>query len=169
LLANHYIVDEAGVRYVRPYTTFYRHSAVTLALDNFVSEISLVLYRKCHFVTFAHTPSSFAQNLKMFARQTERPTHGPTDHATRSVMRSKMGHVTLDHAHLGLFVVLSIGVFTIGPLGPCPLCWDQFLVHGQVTIIFVVSVCLFVCLFVCLSVCAQFFTARPMLALQALY
>ena len=27
------------------------------------------------------------------------------------------------------------------------------LVHGQVTIIFVVSVCLFVCLFVCLSVC----------------
>jgi len=28
-----------------------------------------------------------------------------------------------------------------------------WLVHGQVTIIFVVSVCLFVCLFVCLSVC----------------
>ena len=30
-----------------------------------------------------------------------------------------------------------------------------FLVHGQVTIIFVVSVCLFVCLFVC----AEFFSA----------
>jgi len=30
-----------------------------------------------------------------------------------------------------------------------------FLVHGQVTIIFVVSVCLFVCL----SVCAEFFSA----------
>jgi len=31
----------------------------------------------------------------------------------------------------------------------------QFLVHGQVTIIFVVSVCLSVCLFVC----AEFFSA----------
>jgi len=34
-----------------------------------------------------------------------------------------------------------------------------FLVHGQVTIIFVVSVCLSVCLFVCLFVCAEFFLA----------
>jgi len=33
------------------------------------------------------------------------------------------------------------------------------LVHGQVTIIFVVSVCLSVCLFVCLFVCAAFFSA----------
>jgi len=33
------------------------------------------------------------------------------------------------------------------------------LVHGQVTIIFVVSVCLSVCLFVCLFVCAEFFSA----------
>ena len=33
------------------------------------------------------------------------------------------------------------------------------LVHGQVTIIFVVSVCLFVCLSVCLFVCAEFFSA----------
>jgi len=37
------------------------------------------------------------------------------------------------------------------------------LVHCQVTIIFVVSVCLFVCLSVCLSVClfvcAEFFSA----------
>ena len=33
-----------------------------------------------------------------------------------------------------------------------------FLVHGQVTIIFVVSVCLFVCLSVCLFVCAEFFS-----------
>jgi len=31
----------------------------------------------------------------------------------------------------------------------------EYLVHGQVTIIFVVSVCLFVCL----SVCAEFFSA----------
>jgi len=31
----------------------------------------------------------------------------------------------------------------------------SFLVHGKVTIIFVVSVCLFVCLFVC----AEFFSA----------
>jgi len=28
----------------KPYTSFYRHSVVTLALDFFVSEISLVLY-----------------------------------------------------------------------------------------------------------------------------
>jgi len=34
-----------------------------------------------------------------------------------------------------------------------------FLVHGQVTIIFVVSVCLFVCLSVSLFVCAEFFSA----------
>jgi len=34
-----------------------------------------------------------------------------------------------------------------------------FLVHGQVTIIFVVSVCLSVCLFVCLFDCAEFFSA----------
>ena len=33
------------------------------------------------------------------------------------------------------------------------------LVHGQVTIILVVSVCLFVCLSVCLFVCAEFFSA----------
>jgi len=33
------------------------------------------------------------------------------------------------------------------------------LFHGQVTIIFVVSVCLSVCLFVCLFVCAEFFSA----------
>jgi len=32
---------------------------------------------------------------------------------------------------------------------------DSYLVHGQVTIIFVVSVCLFVCLFVC----AELFSA----------
>jgi len=31
------------------------------------------------------------------------------------------------------------------------------LVHGEVTIIFVVSVCLCICLFVCLFVCAEFF------------
>jgi len=39
----------------------------------------------------------------------------------------------------------------------------KVLVHGQVTIIFVVSVglsvCLSVCLFVCLFVCAEFFSA----------
>jgi len=33
--------------------------------------------------------------------------------------------------------------------------YDNFLVHDPVTIIFVVSVCLFVCLFVC----AEFFSA----------
>ena len=38
-------------------------------------------------------------------------------------------------------------------------CSTDFLVHGQVTIIFVVSVCLSVCLFVCLFVCAEFFSA----------
>jgi len=36
----------------RPYTSFYRHSVVTLALDCFVSEISLVLYRKWHFCRY---------------------------------------------------------------------------------------------------------------------
>jgi len=45
----------------RPYASFYRHS-VTLALDCFVSEISLVLYPKCHFCTY---PSSFIRNLEM--------------------------------------------------------------------------------------------------------
>jgi len=34
-------------------------------------------------------------------------------------------------------------------------CYNAFLVHGQVTIIFVVSVCLPVCLFVC----AEFLSA----------
>jgi len=38
-------------------------------------------------------------------------------------------------------------------------CAVVFLVHGQVTIIFVVSVCLSVCLFVCLFVCAELFSA----------
>ena len=33
------------------------------------------------------------------------------------------------------------------------------LFHGEVTIIFVVSVCLYVCLSVCLFVCAEFFSA----------
>jgi len=33
--------------------------------------------------------------------------------------------------------------------------YQNFLVHGQVTIIFVMSVCLYVCLFVC----AEFFSA----------
>ena len=37
----------------RPYTSFCRHSVVSLALDCFVSEMSLLLYHKCHFV---HTP-----------------------------------------------------------------------------------------------------------------
>ena len=41
---------------------------------------------------------------------------------------------------------------------PCLLV-NKFLVHGQVTIIFVVSVCLSVCLFVCLFVCAELFSA----------
>jgi len=36
---------------------------------------------------------------------------------------------------------------------------SYLLVHGQVTIIFVVSVCLSVCLFVCFFVCAEFFSA----------
>jgi len=36
---------------------------------------------------------------------------------------------------------------------------ELVLVHGQVTIIFVVSVDLSVCLFVCLNVCAEFFSA----------
>jgi len=42
----------------------------------------------------------------------------------------------------------------------CGLCnCRSLLVHGQVTIIFVVSVGLSVCLFVCLFVCAEFFSA----------
>jgi len=36
----------------RPYTSFCRHSVVTLALDCFVSEILLVLCWKCHFCTY---------------------------------------------------------------------------------------------------------------------
>jgi len=36
----------------RLYTISYRYSVATLALDCFVLEISLVLYRKCHFCTY---------------------------------------------------------------------------------------------------------------------
>ena len=36
----------------RPYTSFYRHSVVALALNCFASETSLVLYRKYHFCTY---------------------------------------------------------------------------------------------------------------------
>ena len=39
----------------------YKHSVVSLALDCFVSVISLVLYRKCHFCI---CPSSFTQILE---------------------------------------------------------------------------------------------------------
>ena len=35
-----------------PYTSFYRQSVVTLALDGFISEISLVLYSKCNLCTY---------------------------------------------------------------------------------------------------------------------
>jgi len=45
--------DTSGMSLIdRRYTSFYRHSVVSLALDCFVSEISLVLYRKCHFCTY---------------------------------------------------------------------------------------------------------------------
>ena len=37
----------------RPYASFYRHCVVTLALDCFVLEISLVLYHKYHFCTYS--------------------------------------------------------------------------------------------------------------------
>jgi len=40
----------------RPYASFCLHSVASLALDCLVSEISLVLYRKCRFL---HAPSSF--------------------------------------------------------------------------------------------------------------
>jgi len=33
--------------------SLYRHSVVTLRLDRFVLETSLVLYRNCHFCTYA--------------------------------------------------------------------------------------------------------------------
>ena len=46
-----------------PYTSFYRHSVVTLALDCFVSETSLVLYRKCHFCPY---PLVFHPKLETF-------------------------------------------------------------------------------------------------------
>jgi len=36
----------------RPYTSSYKQSVVSLALDCFVSEILLVLYRKCDFCTY---------------------------------------------------------------------------------------------------------------------
>jgi len=36
----------------RPYMSFYRHCVVSLPPDCLVSEISLVLYRKCHFFTY---------------------------------------------------------------------------------------------------------------------
>jgi len=45
-----------------------------------------------------------------------------------------------------------LAAMTVSPLA-------VFVVHGQVTIIFVVSVCLPVCLSVCLFVCAEFFSA----------
>ena len=39
----------------------------------------------------------------------------------------------------------------------CYNCITTFLIHGQVTIIFVVSVCLFVCLFVCVEIFSAVF------------
>ena len=36
----------------RPYTSFYRHCVISLALDYFVSEILQVLCSKCHFCTY---------------------------------------------------------------------------------------------------------------------
>jgi len=45
-----------------------------------------------------------------------------------------------------------LAAMTVSPLA-------VFVVHSQVTIIFVVSVCLPVCLSVCLFVCAEFFSA----------
>ena len=47
--------------------------------------------------------------------------------------------------------------WSLRPLSDIPKLF--VLVHGQVTIIFVVSVCLFICLFVCLFVCAEFLSA----------
>ena len=52
----------------------------------------------------------------------------------------------------GLDALLSVD--GLSPEGELPL-----LVHGHVTIIFVVSVGLSVCLSACLSVCAEFFSA----------
>jgi len=48
------VLDDSGVPWPQGsrYTYFYRHSVVTLTVDRFVSEISLVLYRKCHFCTY---------------------------------------------------------------------------------------------------------------------
>ena len=42
--------------------SFYRHSDEKLWMDSFVSDISLILYLKCHFCTH---PSSFSQNFEM--------------------------------------------------------------------------------------------------------
>ena len=49
--------------------------------------------------------------------------------------------------------------FVIPPDVRPSVCHKPVLVHGQVTIIFVVSVGLSVCLSVCLFVCAEFFSA----------
>jgi len=48
----------------RPYTSFYRHSVVALALYRFISYV--YGWFCIANATFAHTPSSFAQNLEMF-------------------------------------------------------------------------------------------------------
>jgi len=64
----------------RPYTSFYRHSVVALVLGSFVSEMSLVLYRKCHACTYEPRLSSkiwrcfpssvvvmlFSENINLF-------------------------------------------------------------------------------------------------------
>jgi len=52
-----------------------------------------------------------------------------------------------------LLVTTLTGDATVSLFAPVPHTFAYLLVHGQVTIIFVVSVCLFVCLSVCLFVC----------------
>jgi len=47
------------------------NSVVTVALECFVSEITLVLYRKCHFCTYPR--SSFTKNLEMFSANSLTP------------------------------------------------------------------------------------------------
>ena len=58
-------------------------------------------------------------------------------------------------AMLGRHRAKQAGQLRCAPTPPTHVGGNDLLVHGQVTVIFVVSVCLAVCLFICLFVCAE--------------
>jgi len=95
----------------------------------------------------------FCSHLSQFpVERSQRATHSSA--TTRRSFLSTVSHIP--HMHpLRNTTVLSSPFYVLFDIQYFLATRGYFLVHGQVTIIFVVSVCLFVCLFVC----AEFFSA----------